>query len=685
MDKKWKAPLRIIQTNLQITDALDLDAERLAEQVLELGANALVFNVGGIYAWYPTEVPYHTRNPLMRPGRDVVKEVTEACRKRDIVFIARYDFSKAVDRVYYEHPEWFVRLDENRPQMVAQDRFGKWDQLVSTCLHGGYQNEEVAYKVLKESMERYHPDAIFITSMIYAPCQCENCRRIYKNLYDAELPADPAQYAPGFAERMMDDSVKRYDAVVKSIDPNAAFLHRAMVSNGDIDQVETFRQTKWWFPKTGEYDVFFEHPIDMIHGETHNSLTNGRKRLAERYVAGLSIKIASGLPHIIPPVDIVHTAPGLGWRHTGLPAAEHRFWASQVPANGGQIWHSLTGIPDHIIDKEQLETVRWINERIQRVTPLMHMAKSAADVALLLSDSGVHQWAYALTSARIPYDVILQRQIAVEGIPTRFRWIICPEGAAYFESTITALEQFVNNGGGLILEGRIDDERLRRLAGLKGFQQKSELLSTSYLSMDDSCFRAEAGTASLVPFTGCVLYSCYDAETIALASLIPPFAPLEGAGSPPERAVLPTVQTAWPMISRRGNVIHCAFSFGNLVETYGLRSHSQLLEAMLSGERKARVSEILGLQLTVFQVNGGYMIHLVNGVGERPLQTTAKIHGCILDLTLDEGESFESAQWLFEDKELPVQADGRKVSVSLPPLDTWEAVILRTKRVMQND
>lgn len=685
MAKKWEKPLRIIQTNLQVTDALDLDAERLAEQILELGANALVFNVGGIYAWYPTEIPYHTVNPLMAPGRDIVGEVVEACRKRDIVFIARYDFSKAADSVYREHPEWFVRRDGNRPQIVAVDRLGQWDQLVSTCLHGGYQNEEVAYKVLKESMEKYHPDAIFITSMIYPPCQCENCRRIYQELYGAELPEDPAQYASGFAERMMDDSVKRYDAVVKSIDPDAAFLHRAMVSNEEIDQAETFRQTKWWFPRTGEYDVFFEHPIDMIHGETHNSLTGGRKRLEERYTSGLSIKIANSLPHAIPPVDIVHTAPGLGWRHTGLPTAEHRFWASQVPANGGQIWHALTGIPDHIIDKGQLETVRWVDERIQAITPLMHTAESAADVALLLNGRGVHQWAYSLTSACIPYDVLLQRQIAAEGIPSRFLWIICPESDGYFESTITALERFVNNGGGLILEGRVNDKRLRRLAGLTGPQQRSELLSTSYLRVDDESFRSEAGTAPLVPFTGFALYSRYDSETKTLASLIPPFAPPEGAGSPPERAVLPTVRTAWPMISRRGNVIHCAFSFCDLAEKYGLRSHLQLLDAMLSGERRARISETAGLQLTVFRVEGGYMIHLINGVGERPLQTTTKVYGSVLSFTLSEGESLERAQWLFGDEELSAQVDGRRVTVPLPPLDTWEAVLIRTREVAEND
>lgn len=93
----------------QLTDfgAETLDAEKLAARLVRLHANALVFNVGGIYAWYPTQVPYHTINPLLKNGRDIVKEVVEACRKHSIRFIARYDFSKAVDQTYREHPEWF--------------------------------------------------------------------------------------------------------------------------------------------------------------------------------------------------------------------------------------------------------------------------------------------------------------------------------------------------------------------------------------------------------------------------------------------------------------------------------------------------------------------------------------------------------------------------------------------------
>ncbi len=48
-------PIRLVQTNLRETDAV-LNPKRHVRQVAEFGANALLFNLGGIVAFYPTRV-----------------------------------------------------------------------------------------------------------------------------------------------------------------------------------------------------------------------------------------------------------------------------------------------------------------------------------------------------------------------------------------------------------------------------------------------------------------------------------------------------------------------------------------------------------------------------------------------------------------------------------------------------
>src|SRR5689334_3945026 len=111
VDRKewWQRPLRVIQPNLQVRDTRLIDPEQLAEQMKSMGANTIVFNVGGIYAWYPTQVPFHTVNEHLPATFDLLQAVIAECHKRDIRFVARFDFSKTEDSAYLSHPEWFAR------------------------------------------------------------------------------------------------------------------------------------------------------------------------------------------------------------------------------------------------------------------------------------------------------------------------------------------------------------------------------------------------------------------------------------------------------------------------------------------------------------------------------------------------------------------------------------------------
>lgn len=77
--KWWERPIRVIQPNLQVADTNLINPERLAEQMVQLGANAIVFNVGGIYAWYDTKVPYHNKNTFLPKDFDLLKAVIEEC------------------------------------------------------------------------------------------------------------------------------------------------------------------------------------------------------------------------------------------------------------------------------------------------------------------------------------------------------------------------------------------------------------------------------------------------------------------------------------------------------------------------------------------------------------------------------------------------------------------------------
>src|SRR5687768_14326906 len=90
-------PMRMIQTNLREIDA-DLDVDAYVQTIKEFAANVVLFNVGGIVANYPTDLPFHYRNPHL--CGDFVGDVLSRLKAEGLRMIARFDFSK-VNAAYY--------------------------------------------------------------------------------------------------------------------------------------------------------------------------------------------------------------------------------------------------------------------------------------------------------------------------------------------------------------------------------------------------------------------------------------------------------------------------------------------------------------------------------------------------------------------------------------------------------
>lgn len=173
----WQKPLRVVQTNLQIKDTSLIEPDRFAAQMKQMGANTIVFNVAGIYAWYPSKVPFHTINEYLPHNFDLLKEVIRACHEQGIRFIARFDFSKTEDKFYLQKPQWFIRQPSGEPEIIGAGRPGNWSLLMSTCLNGGYRNEDVAIPVLDEVISNYDIDGIFLMRLVSYPAGVKLARR----------------------------------------------------------------------------------------------------------------------------------------------------------------------------------------------------------------------------------------------------------------------------------------------------------------------------------------------------------------------------------------------------------------------------------------------------------------------------------------------------------------------------
>ena len=110
--------------------------------------------------------------------------------------VGRFDLSKTQKPVFDAHPEWFFRKANGEPVI--------YNGLYSTCINGGYYRDQ-AMKILAEALERYDVDGLFFNMFgnqsrdysgnFVGHCHCDSCKRMYRELYAKELPAqEDAQY-----------------------------------------------------------------------------------------------------------------------------------------------------------------------------------------------------------------------------------------------------------------------------------------------------------------------------------------------------------------------------------------------------------------------------------------------------------------------------------------------------------
>lgn len=661
----WRKNVRVIQPNLQVKDTSKIDPEKLAEQLDEMGANTVVFNVGGIYAWYPTEVQNHTLNDYLPTGQDLLASMIDALHKRKMRFIARFDFSKAEDSIYLKNPQWFVRDQRNQPQVIGTERPGNWSLLMSTCINSSYRSHEVAIPVINEVLSKYPIDGIFLNNPGPIACYCQTCKRKYRTLYGEELPDDKSKFHPEWATKCMKDNIDQLYSQIKEKDADLPLiLYYNLYRDSLYDRAKT---------------------ADMLCTEPQDILSLGSKNIPEFWKPALSIKLGQSLTDYPNPFGIVHSSPGMDWRHTGLPPAEYQFWLCQIPANGGQIWHSLTGIPDTIHDKRILNVVTQHNNMVKKVAPFMEGAQSHNEVALIWNAASSGEgWADGLLEKQISFDVLLPEQVIKRDL-SQYRAVIVPETLQWTEELYAALRLYTSNGGGLIIEGLPKGVNAEEFIGIEPDIQYSEELNASYLRFEKRGSTLQRGLeeTELIAHRGTTMYCRTDGNSEVLATLVPPFSPLESVGAPPERASLAVERTDIPLIvhkkSGEGRILFLTFSLSMLINEYRLNEHYTLLDNLVheavGTNLRVEVNHAPGLQVSVFKKESGQLlIHLVNGAGRRPLSRNLPIHDVKINVYSQDLKALTKAESIISGEKLHVGKEGDMLVIQLPILRIWEVL-----------
>ncbi|HYE73943.1 MAG TPA: alpha-amylase family protein, partial [Blastocatellia bacterium] len=408
-------PVRLLQTNLRETDST-LDPNRLVKQVAEFPANALLLNMGGIVAQYPTRVAFHYASPHLPAGRDLFGDVLKEAHRGKIRVIGRFDLSKTQKPVFDAQPEWFFKSTKGEPVI--------YNGLYSVCINGGYYHEH-AEKILTEALRNYDVDGLFFNMFgnpatdysgnQLGPCQCDACKTRFQARFKRPLPTSiqDKDYALFMAESA-NEVASNIAALIHRLRPNAAFL------------------------------TYIQSHTDGIMSESNTAV--GRALPLWPYSASDNVNRARNSEPSKMAFNLCMSFVDFPWRFVTVPQAEIQLRLYQNMAHGGPPALAMLGTMDQE-DQQALIAAKPIFEWHAEHEDLYVGQQSAARVLLLRGNQNSYRGFFRLLSEQhIPF-AVSDNLKWLDDKSRKFDLVIAPSGAS------AELDRYVREGGRLLIAG----------------------------------------------------------------------------------------------------------------------------------------------------------------------------------------------------------------------------------------
>lgn len=661
----WKNPFRMYQTNLRLIDA-GMEVEAVLDEIEDFGANAWLLNGGGIYSFYPTDLPYQTRNPYLaeRASGDLVGDALGAAKARNMRLLARMDFSKVESRIAAEHPDWCFIGPDGRKQ--------NYHGLVSVCPSAPYY-QQYAFEVLREFMSHYPVDGFFFNwfsfnevdySRVYrGVCHCAACVAGFADWSGGlELPAsrESAGYDVwrGYAGQVIDELTARFRAFIHENLPDAALIQG---SSSDIvfHEANSALGREFWPHATSE------------------AVSISKSRRPSVPVL-MNPAVFVDMPYRFAPIQLEHFAHYYvqAIARGAVPSTYTMGTPFASPySNMGQartIMHSYRDNEDVYAGLRQAAQV------------LLATVPAPSAGAGLQEYRGLHE---ALQRRHIPFDVAVTSDL--EDILTgdsiaRYRLLILPDTRAIIgESTARALDSFVDSGGVVLTTGGalfLDDQPLlasspakRRTASATSVEE----LRNSYVGQQEDGFAD--GYRRLVPVAGSYHYvDLHDDATAHLGYLA------QTPYGPPEKCfgALPVDYPGWA--SRRfgkGVSAIIPWGIGETARAFGtgaIGDHfADIVEELLGDDRPVVARKLPPqIEIVVAESNGRHVIHVLNfsGVRTNSIGPAVPVDGG--ELVIRGGAS---AHALVAGQPCKTSTDGDALVILLPQVGLYEVIVVEPR------
>jgi hypothetical protein len=355
---------------------------------------------------------------------DLVGETLKKLHKVGIKMIGRFDFSKINQKYAAIHPEWLY--------VSEKGEHVNYNGQVHTCVMGGYQ-QDYLLKILREALTKYPLDGVFF-NMIGFPqvdysrnfhgiCQCENCKKSFKDFCGLDLPQHDG-----------DPQALRKHQEWKSIQVDRQFSRVR-------DLIKSIRSDIVICTYTEKYiDVIRKESGAPLGQETWDDVERAQWTL----LTTENKQLANTTVHFYQMI----------FRHSAAAPYLHsrRLWQQMV--NGAWLDFYCIGPLQRLEDRAGIGPISDIYRFHAANEKWMLHTDSAAEVGLVRRDGDDYWgWIQILSENHIPFDLVSFRHSDLK----RYKALIVPESGGVKAGDARALDAYVDNGGKLLLSGRIPD------------------------------------------------------------------------------------------------------------------------------------------------------------------------------------------------------------------------------------
>lgn len=452
---------RMIQNNLRDIDGtMNVDLE--IAMLKRFHANVVQLGCGGISAFSNTDLVFQKKSPFLEG--DKFGELVQKCHDNQIKVIARFDVSKVHESFEETHPEWMQRTKDGSTV--------HYNDTVITCVNGAYQQEK-SLEIIGEILKKYPVDGIFFNMFGYQTidysgneigiCQCDNCKRRFRELFGDTLP---------YKEDPQDPSFRKYQQF-KEITVNE-LLHKIRTT------------VKEYSPKIA-VSTYCDSGIDIIRCESNTAVD--RPLPMWIYSASDNVSSIEGTFANKVSSNCSINAADIPYRFMGISDTFNQIRLYENMANGGNLDWCIIGSFEDYPDRSNykgVETVFRFHETYQDVFDSLHSSSKV----LLIQPVAPYSFGFSeeyrgifkmLKETHIPFDTIIDVDTEeYRNDPEMYRLIIIPgitklKSRKLRKALLKTKAAIIATAGGC----SEDSELLQKLYGIKELN-KHECIRGAY-------------------------------------------------------------------------------------------------------------------------------------------------------------------------------------------------------------